>query len=98
MDDRGNELAYIDDNKNVGSVLDKVLNIRKGTRTVELYYKGLFAGRVEFYYYYWASTVLLFQIAIILVFLYLLIYMFLMNLQKNKALEETTKELNDANS
>ncbi|MGB4752235.1 MAG: hypothetical protein WBH60_06345, partial [Fervidobacterium sp.] len=24
MDDRGNELAYIDDNKNVGSVLDKV--------------------------------------------------------------------------
>ncbi|NLH36983.1 MAG: HAMP domain-containing histidine kinase [Thermotogaceae bacterium] len=98
MDDRGNELAYIDDNKNVGSVLDKVLNIRKRTRTVELYYKGLFAGRVEFYYYYWTSTVLLFQIAIILVFLYLFIYMFLMNLQKNKALEETTKELNEANA
>ncbi|MEN6591324.1 MAG: HAMP domain-containing sensor histidine kinase [Fervidobacterium sp.] len=98
MDDRGNELAYIDDNKNVGSVLDKVLNIRKRTRTVELYYKGLFAGRVEFYYYYWAPTVLLFQIAIILVFLYLFIYMFLMNLQKNKALEETTKELNEANA
>ncbi|MEN6515728.1 MAG: HAMP domain-containing sensor histidine kinase [Fervidobacterium sp.] len=98
MDDRGNELAYIDDNKNVGSVLDKVLNVRKHLRTVELYYKGLFAGRVEFYYYYWTSTVLLFQIAIILVFLYLFIYMFLMNLQKNKALEETTKELNEANA
>jgi len=98
MDDHGNELAYIDDNKNVGSVLDKVLNVRKNLRTVEMYYKGLFAGRVEFHYYYWTPTILLFQIAIILVFLYLSIYMFLMNLQKNKALEETTKELNEANS
>ncbi|HOS52852.1 MAG TPA: hypothetical protein PLM21_08150, partial [Fervidobacterium sp.] len=44
MDDHGNELAYIDDNKNVGSVLDKVLNVRKNLRTVEMYYKGLFAG------------------------------------------------------
>lgn len=98
LDDRGNELVYIDDNKNVGSVLDKVLNVRKNLRTVEMYYKGLFAGRVEFHYYYWTPTILLFQIAIILVFLYLSIYMFLMNLQKNKALEETTKELNEANS
>jgi len=98
MDDRGNELVYIDDNKNVGSVLDKVLNVRKNLRTVEMYYKGLFAGRVEFHYYYWTPTILLFQIAIILVFLYLSIHMFLMNLQKNKALEETTKELNEANS
>ncbi|HQI10249.1 MAG TPA: hypothetical protein PK608_07845, partial [Fervidobacterium sp.] len=61
MDDHGNELAYIDDNKNVGSVLDKVLNVRKNLRTVEMYYKGLFAGRVEFHYYYWTPTILLFQ-------------------------------------
>lgn len=98
MDDRGNELAYIDDNKNVGSILDKVLNIRKRSRTVEIYYKELFSGRVEFYYYYWTPTVLLFQIAIVLVFLYLSIYMFLTNLQKNKVLEEITRELNEANS
>lgn len=98
MDDCGNELAYVGDNKNKGSALDRVLNIKRETRIVEMYYEELFAGRVEFHYYYWTPSALLFQIAIILVFLYISVYLFLTNLQKRDMLEETARELNEANS